>query len=68
MKNTGGPKKVNLCTTKFVDDSKTLPSTEVAMPIPLPVELAHFTQRGEAEMPTGERGAGSVRSGFASDG
>lgn len=58
LNNNGGPSKVNLCTTKFVDDSKTLGSTEIALPISLPEELKHFTRKGDADMPPGEEGRG----------
>jgi len=60
LKSNSGPKKANLCTTKFIDDSKTVASTEVAVPIPLPEDFAHFARKGDAEMPTGE---GKGRSG-----
>lgn len=64
LKGRGAPKKVNLCTTKFVEECKTLTPTTVAVPIPLPEELVHFAQKGDAEMPSGKKrkgeGAGCV--------
>ncbi|CAN0343956.1 unnamed protein product, partial [Ectocarpus sp. 12 AP-2014] len=53
LKGRGAPKKVNLCTTKFVEECKTLTPTTVAVPIPLPEDLVHFAQKGDAEMPSG---------------
>lgn len=58
LKGRGAPKKVNLCTTKFVEECKTLTPTTVAVPIPLPEELVHFAQKGDAEMPSGKERKG----------
>lgn len=66
LKANSGPSKVNLCTTKFVDDSKTPASTEIAVPIPLPEELKHVSRNGDADMPPGEGGGSSGLRGYIS--